>query len=378
MIYETDGYVVTETKQADGSAQQIDLTVTSPTNTQIDVTVYQDESGGTTADNSETLTDVTSTTYSLSNFTTSSGATYWLRFDLSTTDDSVTPEVDGATVTVYAEYARQSTLYGNGEITDTRTITLPRTSTIYGNGEITATRSTSLTRTSNVYGGGEITGMREKLVQQRTSNVYGVGEINGTRDVKREVSIMTAQEQWDNYGIAFYEGTNTYRLVTALLGYERNTNLTRFKRNHYVSTATTNALDRIGQLVQCYRKEGESDEKYAARIKAFGAASKSDGTFRDIIDIVKTILGIPYENIEISYSGAQATITVPVNSLNNTELTDSEFTNVVEKSVFAGHRIVIAKAGDDPFTLKTASNADDSSLGLSSENVEGGGLVEQI
>jgi hypothetical protein len=238
-------------------------------------------------------------------------------------------------------------------------------------------QNTRKVRQSNIFGNGEVNNTRA-VTKVRTSNIYGMGQLNGKRDVKREVSIMTAQEEWDNYGIAFYEGTNTYKLVTALLGYERNTNLTRFKRNHYVSTATTNALDRIGQLVQCYRKEGESDEKYAARIKAFGAASKSDGTFRDIIDIVKTILGIPYEDIEIVYSGAQATITIPVNSLNNTELTDSEFVTVVEKSVFAGHRIVIIKAGSDPFTLKTAGDADDSSLGLSSESVEGGGLVEQL
>jgi len=100
MAFESDGYLVTDTRTSGFEATEIDLTVTVPTDTQIDVTVYQDTSGGTTADNTETLADVSSGTTPLSNFEAASGATYWLRFDLSTSDSSVTPEVDAATVTV--------------------------------------------------------------------------------------------------------------------------------------------------------------------------------------------------------------------------------------------------------------------------------------
>lgn len=101
MSFEADGYLVTDTQSSDSEAVELTFTGTIATDTQVDVTVYQDESGGTTADNQEQLTDVQhGNTYSLSNFTASSGATYWTRFDLTTSNTDNTPEVDEASVAV--------------------------------------------------------------------------------------------------------------------------------------------------------------------------------------------------------------------------------------------------------------------------------------
>jgi len=99
MAYYSSGYLVTDARQSDAEASELTTEISSlPTNTSVDVTVYQDKSGGTTADNSESFSVSDGTTkYSLSNFTASSGANYWARFDLSTSDSSSTPSVDAVT-----------------------------------------------------------------------------------------------------------------------------------------------------------------------------------------------------------------------------------------------------------------------------------------
>lgn len=100
MAFETDGYHVTDKQQADGPAGELTANATLPTNTSVDVTINQDTTGDGNADNTEVvaLSDGTNT-YALSNFAASTGADYWLRLDLATTDTDVTPEVDSATVT---------------------------------------------------------------------------------------------------------------------------------------------------------------------------------------------------------------------------------------------------------------------------------------
>jgi len=101
MAFETSGSLTTATKTADGTAVEITTDATVPTDTSISLTVKQDESGGTTADNTETISvsDGTNTT-ALSNFTNTTGSSWWLTIDLSTTDDTVSPTFNSATLTV--------------------------------------------------------------------------------------------------------------------------------------------------------------------------------------------------------------------------------------------------------------------------------------
>lgn len=378
MKFEQNGYLVTDTRTSDLKATEISLSVTVPTGSQIDVTVYQDTSGGTTADNTETITDASTATYTLSNFSSVNNATYWIRFDLSTTDDSVTPTVDGATVYLSQSFTRTAELTGDGDITTTRTTALDRSSVLSSDGDVTAFTTLSSVRTALLSGDGDITATRTTAIQ-RTSVLTGNGIINGSRNVLREPPMTIAQEQWNNYGIAFYERSNTYKLVEGLLGYNRNTNVTRLNRNHYVETATEGALDRIGELVQCYRKTGESDDSYAARIKAFGIGNVSDGTFRDVLDAVVSVLDVEYEDVRITYDPAVATISVPVGTVTNSELTDTEFRTSIERSILAGHRLELQKRGENPFTLKQSGDTDDPELGLTGDDTSlGGGLVETI
>lgn len=139
MVYETSGYLVAATRQTDYKATEISPSVNVPTSTQIDVTVYQDYSGGASADNSETLTDVASTTYSLSNFETAQGSTYWVRFDLSTSDDSVTPTVNEATVVadgleLSADFV--GTLSGSGTLSRSRELSASVEGSLSGSGTL--------------------------------------------------------------------------------------------------------------------------------------------------------------------------------------------------------------------------------------------------
>jgi len=101
MTFETSGSLITATKTADGTAVDITTDATVPTNTSISLTVKQDESGGTTADNTETISvsDGTNTT-TLSNFNNVTGSSWWLTIELSTTDGTVSPTFNSATLTV--------------------------------------------------------------------------------------------------------------------------------------------------------------------------------------------------------------------------------------------------------------------------------------
>lgn len=82
---------------------ELDTTATVPTDTSVDITVYADTDGSGTANNSETqsISDGTTTTaYSTLSSVTGEGDVLWLEVALSTSDDTVTPSVDSATLTL--------------------------------------------------------------------------------------------------------------------------------------------------------------------------------------------------------------------------------------------------------------------------------------
>ena len=77
------------------SVTSVDVNVTKDSNTQLDITVKQDESGGTTADNTETFTDVSAgspTTLTLDQniFSKSSGSAWWIKAEFSQTNGDST------------------------------------------------------------------------------------------------------------------------------------------------------------------------------------------------------------------------------------------------------------------------------------------------
>lgn len=94
---------------AETDSGEIELTTTStiPTDTGIDVRINEDTSGNGTADSTQeqTLTGGTDeiTEYAALSGGEGDGNTYWLELTLTTTDDTVTPELDSATITLPEE-----------------------------------------------------------------------------------------------------------------------------------------------------------------------------------------------------------------------------------------------------------------------------------
>ncbi|WLW38177.1 hypothetical protein [Halorubrum spindle-shaped virus-BLv25] len=94
---------------AETDSGEIELTTTStiPTDTGIDVRINEDTSGNGTADNtqSQSLSGGADeiTEYAALSGSEGEGNTYWLEITLTTNDDTITPELDSATVTLPEE-----------------------------------------------------------------------------------------------------------------------------------------------------------------------------------------------------------------------------------------------------------------------------------
>lgn len=84
---------------------ELETTATVPADTSIEITIYEDTSGDGTADRQQTneIPDGTTTTeYDLLESTTAQGDVLWLEVALSTSDDTTTPSLDSATITLPA------------------------------------------------------------------------------------------------------------------------------------------------------------------------------------------------------------------------------------------------------------------------------------
>lgn len=91
---------------AETYSRKVELTTTStiPDSCSIDITVYEDTSGDGSADNSQSKTieggeDVTATFGGLDSYSNQSH-TLWLEIAMSTSNDTVTPELESATLTL--------------------------------------------------------------------------------------------------------------------------------------------------------------------------------------------------------------------------------------------------------------------------------------
>jgi hypothetical protein len=181
--YETSGTLTTQAKQADGEAYEVQFVATVPTDTSVTATIKQDESGGTTADSTEQVSVGDGTnTYSLSNFANSVGGTYWIQFDLSTSDDSATPNVDDAIVSVGNYYLRFSNIAADAAIDNDRTVDKSRSSSVSGDAAVDNDRSLDKVRTSATYADAAIDNNRI-VTKNRTYTIVGDGTINTTQEI---------------------------------------------------------------------------------------------------------------------------------------------------------------------------------------------------
>lgn len=196
-------------------------------------------------------------------------------------------------------------------------------------------------------------------------------------------------DAWDNDGMPYIRGAGNARLAGAF-GEEKayvNRQLDAVLQARHINTAAGHQLDRIGEISSIGRREGETDAHYRARIIATLAAARSDGTFDDLLQITATILDTSVNRVEIQKqwesnptSGiATAELFVRATDVDNVELTTSDLTDIMKNTVPAGHDIEVTEQGANPFTVRNDSQANDSSLGLTSDAIStGGGLVSDL
>lgn len=93
----------------DSGNVELTTVATKPTNTTIDVTIYEDTDNDNTSETSVSQSiDGGTNTYELSSLdgTESAAPNYWCDIELATTDDSVTPELDSLEIAVPREEAQ--------------------------------------------------------------------------------------------------------------------------------------------------------------------------------------------------------------------------------------------------------------------------------
>lgn len=182
--YETSGTLTTATKTADVAANEATFTVTVSTNTQVDVTIYQDTTGDGTANNTDSITDISSTTYSLSGFEAVTGADYWIEFSLSTTDDTTTPSVDVSTVSGTIVFSGAASLDGTGDIVATGTPSITAASSLAGSGDVVASKTTTHATAASLTGSGDL------FASAAVGGInFGVASLDGSGDI-----VATASE----------------------------------------------------------------------------------------------------------------------------------------------------------------------------------------
>lgn len=193
-------------------------------------------------------------------------------------------------------------------------------------------------------------------------------------------NIIEADEQWDS-GIAFGPGTNTYRLVKALLSEADRIDgeLEEIYDQTHINTATGKSLEKIGDLVDVNRQTGEGDGKYRARIKGNFRASTTGTTYNDFSEFVATVLNTDIDNLNFltSYDAEPATVTVNADPsvYQNTVLTAQDIVSIVEQGVPAGHAVNLTEGGT--FRLKEDGDIDDPSKGLTSDSISTGGTLAE-
>lgn len=184
---------------------------------------------------------------------------------------------------------------------------------------------------------------------------------------------------WDNEGIAFYRGSNTYKLMNALVGVldRLSMNTEQVLSSHHIRTAHGRELDNLGQTVNVRRLEGESDDKYRLRIQTEFRLNSIEGTFDEVAEFIIVLLNSSADNVifdqrfdadpAVLYVSAQADI------YDNTPLTRQEIIDLAGRVVSAGHEIKLEESGT--FILKADGDPNDPNKGLTSDVISTGGTL---
>jgi hypothetical protein len=216
---------------------------------------------------------------------------------------------------------------------------------------------------------------RTALSCEEIEDLVSIGDEHNSTDL--------VGDAWENRGIPF-RGPN--KRLGGTLAEEKDyifRQLDYVHESYHIDKAAGEQLDSIGAVVGVNRKEGESDDKLRARIKAVATAARSQGTFADILNATASIVNTDKERVEIQFNylsePGTAFVYVRTSDLSPLELTPTELREILQDVVVAGHRVEVIEQGANPFTVRNDSQANDPSLGLTSDTIStGGGLVSDL
>jgi hypothetical protein len=202
-----------------------------------------------------------------------------------------------------------------------------------------------------------------------------------THDIPDDRNIAEALQEWDS-SISFGEGTNTYKLLSALFEPLEtiDDNLDEVYHDQHIDSADGDALEQFGNLVQTQRRTGESDANYRARIKAAFRTGNIGTTFDEFAQFCASVLSTNIDNLNFAQNLAanEATITVGADQqvYDQVDLTANTVKDILEDGVPAGHAVEIVAGGT--FRLRNAGDSDTPEQGLSGDDVDGGTLAATL
>lgn len=117
-------------------------------------------------------------------------------------------------------------------------------------------------------------------------------------------------------------------------------------------------LEKLGTMVQIYPYNGETIAHYRARIIAEFALMTAEGTFEDLLTLAVEVLEVSPGSLFINdrLAPGAAEIQVPAQGLQNTELSETELADVLERVMPASYTLSALQRGT--FTYITPSEYD--------------------
>jgi len=126
----------------------------------------------------------------------------------------------------------------------------------------------------------------------------------------------------------------------------------------FVTSATTEQLDKLASIFGLDRHQGESDPIYRARLQVALRAQLTSATVDEISDVVATLLNLDSADIEIeepySREPMHVNINIPTGAIGDLGMSDGEFIDVVDTVVAIGVSVGVLLEIDVPEVVGVA------------------------
>lgn len=125
---------------------------------------------------------------------------------------------------------------------------------------------------------------------------------------------------------------------------------------------TIDQLRELGKAVDILPRENEAKEHYRARVKAEYAVLTCEGTISELLEITADILNIRTSALGyVEPSGSEygtVNLSIPTRAFNNTELSEGEVIDIVDRLIAASYRIDSLTTGTFTYITPTDYNND--------------------